>query len=411
MRACLHGQNGREFLLLDARQRVEDSRREIARATALRTFASLQSGDGQFGDVASDTLVSFNFASDSTAHALVTGGAGFIGSHCVLALLQHGYAVTTIDNLSRGNVGAIRALKFNARKGSFRVVHGDLGRIQDVEAAFRNTNMPVDVVFHFAAIAYVGESMADPLKYYSNITSNTVNLLRVMHSLGVKILIYSSTCAVYGNVDSLPITESTPTKPINPYGRSKLYAENAIKDYASSNPNFKAAILRYFNVFGSDPEGLIGELPRAELREHGRISGACFDAALKNIDKLTVMGTQFPTRDGTTVRDFVHVVDLVDAHITVMEANRLENPPVLYNVGTGNGISMREFVESCKNVTGVDVDVYYRAEPRPGDYAKVYANVDKIRRELGWVAKYTDLSESLMHAWVFRKKLKSGAWL
>lgn len=411
MRACLCGQNGREFLLLDARQRVDDSRRENARTTVSRMFASLQSGDGQFGDVVSDTLVSFNFASDKKAHALVTGGAGFIGSHCVLALLQHGYAVTTIDNLSRGNVGAIQALKSNARKGSFRVVYGDLGRIQDVEAAFRGTNMPVDVVFHFAAVAYVGESMADPLKYYSNITSNTVNLLRVMHSLGVKKLIYSSTCAVYGNVDSLPITESTPTKPINPYGRSKLYAENAIKDYASSNPYFKAAILRYFNVFGSDPEGLIGEFPRAELREHGRISGACFDVALKNIHRLTVMGAKFPTRDGTTVRDFVHVVDLVDAHIAVMEANRLENPPVLYNVGTGNGISMREFVETCKKVTGVDIEVFYRPEPRPGDYAEVYANVDKIRRELGWVAKYTDLRESLMHAWVFRKRLKNSEWL
>ena len=164
--------------------------------------------------------------------------------------------------------------------------------------------MPVDVVFHFAAIAYVGESMADPVRYYSNITTNTVNLLRVMQAKDVRKMIYSSTCATYGNVEKLPITESTPTRPINPYGKSKLYAENAIKDYALANPKFKASILRYFNVFGGDPEGVLGELPRAELREHGRISGACFDAAMKNIDKLTVMGTKHPTRDGTTIRDF-----------------------------------------------------------------------------------------------------------
>ena len=232
-----------------------------------------------------------------------------------------------MDNLSRGNGGAIAALKRTADEGSFRVVEGDLGRVEDIERAFTGSNLGVDVVFHFAAIAYVGESMADPLRYYRNITVNTVNLLRVMDAYGVNNMIYSSTCATYGNVEKLPITESTPTKPINPYGKSKLYAENVIKDYALTNPKFKTAILRYFNVFGSDPDGVLGELPRAELREHGRISGACFDAAMGKVDKLTVMGTKHPTRDGTTIRDFVHVIDLVDAHIAVAEKNKWDNPP------------------------------------------------------------------------------------
>ena len=369
-------------------------------------FVSAISGDWGALD---DARRAFTFARDRKAHVLVTGGAGFIGSHCVNALLKLGYAVTTVDNLSRGNAGAIRALRKVAPKGSFRAVYGDLGIVEDVDAAFGNTNMPVDVVFHFAAIAYVGESMADPLRYYSNITTNTVNLLRVMSAREVANLIYSSTCATYGNVEKLPITESTPTKPINPYGKSKLYAENAIEDYALANPKFKAAILRYFNVFGSDPEGTFGELPRMDLRAHGRISSACFDAALKNIDELTVMGTRHPTRDGTTIRDFVHVVDLVEAHIAVAEKNKFDNPPSLYNVGTGSCVSMREFVETCKTVTRADIKIHYRAEPRPGDYAEVYANVDKIKHELGWEAKYTDLHESLTHAWKFRKS-KGDTW-
>ena len=353
----------------------------------------------------------FEFRTDLKAHILVTGGAGFIGSHCVLALLQRGYAVSTVDNLSRGNKAAISALRKLATPGSFRAVYGDLGSSQDVEAVFKSANVPIYAVFHFAAIAYVAESVEDPLRYYSNITTNTINLLHVMSSLGVSKLVYSSTCATYGNVERLPITELTPTNPINPYGKSKLYAENAIRDYARANGQFKATILRYFNVFGSDPEGRIGELPRPELRKHDRISGACFDVALRRMNRLTIMGTEHPTRDGTTVRDFVHVVDLVNAHIAVMENDKWDNPPSLYNVGTGHGVSMREFVESCKAVTGQDIDVYFRKEPRPGDYAEVYANVDKIKRELGWSAKYTNLSESLSHAWNFRKEVAlKGVW-
>ena len=346
----------------------------------------------------------FMFDRKYTTHAFVTGGAGFIGSHCILSLLERGYAVTTLDNFSRGNVGAIVALRKLAPHGSFQAIYGDLGRIEDIEQALESANLQVDVVFHFAAIAYVGESMVDPLRYYSNVTTNTVNLLRAMDTVRVTKLIYSSTCATYGNVDDLPITELTPTNPINPYGKSKLYAENAIRDYASSNPKFQSAILRYFNVFGSDPEGRIGELPRLELRKHGRISGACFDAALGATDELIIMGTKYPTRDGTTIRDFVHVVDLVDAHIAVLEKSKCENPPTLYNVGTGRGVSMREFTHACKTVTGQNIIVSYRDEPRLGDYAEVYANVDKIQREIGWLAKYTNLSESLSHAWMFQKQ-------
>jgi UDP-arabinose 4-epimerase len=215
-------------------------------------------------------------------------------------------------------------------------------------------------------------------------------------------LIYSSTCATYGNPEQLPITELTPPAPINPYGRAKLMAEQAVKDYAAATPAFDAAILRYFNVFGADPGGALGELPRAELRSQGRISSACYDAALGLIPELTIMGTDFPTKDGTCVRDYVHVTDLVDAHIAVIPA--LANPPVLYNVGTGRGVTVREFVNACLKVTGAPIKVREQKAARAGDYAEVFADVSKIKNDLNWSASFTDLEASMRHAWRWRQQ-------
>ena len=350
-------------------------------------------------------------ADRTKSHVLVTGGAGFIGSHGTLKLIEEGHVVTIIDNLSRGNEGALRALKREiSRQGkskrSLRVIHGDLGDVNVLNAAF-DTSPKLDKVIHFAAVAYVGESMADPNKYYKNVTSNTATLLQAMDRFNVNELIYSSTCATYGNPEVLPITEKTPTVPINPYGKSKLFAEEAIRDYAFANPEFRAVILRYFNVFGSDPKGRLGEYPRPELRKHGRISGACFDAALGNIEHLLVMGTNHATRDGTCVRDFIHVTDLIDAHVLAMEKGTT-NPPSLYNIGTGRGVSVKEFVEACKKVTKMPIKIVEQKEARPGDYAEVYANVDKIEKELGWKARYLDIEESLGHAWKWRKKHRNG---
>lgn len=346
----------------------------------------------------------FKFEHAHKIHALVTGGAGFIGSHCVVELLRKGYVVTILDNLSRGSLFTIKQIKTIAPMGTLRVVIGDLGDTDDVEFAFMGSNRAVDVVFHFAAVAHVGESVVYPLKYYLNITANTLNLLRVMDAAGVEKLVYSSTCATYGNAENLPITEITPVRPISPYGKSKLFAEEAIKDYAKSNPRFQSVILRYFNVVGSDPRGRIGEITRSELRQYSRISTACFDAALGKTDGLSVLGTTYPTRDGTAIRDFIHVNDLVDAHIAVAFKQKWDNPPSLYNVGTGTGVSIREFVEACKMATKKDISVNYQEEARPGDNAEVYASVDKIQRDLTWSAKYTNLTESLSHAWKWYKK-------
>ena len=230
-------------------------------------------------------------------------------------------------------------------------------------------------------------------------------LLEAMGAARVRRLIYSSTCATYGNPATLPITEATPAEPIHPYGRAKLMAEQAVKDYAHATPDVKAAILRYFHVFGAVPEGRLGELPRAELRSQGRISSACYDAALGLIPELTIMGTDFPTRDGTCVRDYVHVTDLVDAHMAVVPA--VANPPALWNVGTGRGVTVREFVNACLKVTGADIRVREQKAARPGDYAEVFADVSKIKTDLGWSAQYTDLEASMRHAWSWRQKHKT----
>ncbi|KAG2428196.1 hypothetical protein HXX76_011876 [Chlamydomonas incerta] len=261
------------------------------------------------------------------------------------------------------------------------------------------------LAFPFAVVE-AGESMRDPLQYYKNVTVNTVNVLDCMAAAGIKQLVYSSTCAVYGNPESLPVTEATPPKPINPYGQSKLMAEEVIRWYARSQPDFKSIILRYFNVYGSDPAGRLGEYPRPELRAQARISGACMDAALGLVPSLTVKGTKHPTKDGTCVRDYIHVMDLISAHVAGM--GRLANPPPLYNIGTGRGVSVKEFVDACKKVTGRNIQVIYQEEARPGDYAEVWSDVAKINNELGWRANYTDIEEGLRHAWNWRLEHPDG---
>ena len=340
-----------------------------------------------------------DFSDPWSAHVLVTGGAGFIGSHAALALLESGSRVTVLDNLSRGNMGAYRVLEGEATRKQIQFWNVDLG---DKESLCRNLKRSsVNVVMHFAAIAYVSESVADPLKYYANITSSTVNLLECMREAGVKNLVYSSTCATYGNPEALPITESTPPHPINPYGKAKLMSEEVIRDFAAQNPDFRSGILRYFNVYGSDPQGRLGEYPRPDLARFGRITGACMSAALGLVPELTVMGTRHPTKDGSCVRDFIHVTDLVDAHVLLMP--KLANPPVLFNVGTGRGVSVMELVAACKKATGQNISVRMQEEARPGDPAEVWADPAAVEAFLGWRAKYTDVTEGLGHMWSWRR--------
>ncbi|CAL9076551.1 unnamed protein product [Musa textilis] len=337
-------------------------------------------------------------------HVLVTGGAGYIGSHAVLRLLKDSYRVTIVDNLSRGNIGAIKVLQaLFPEPGRLQFIYADLGNAKAVNKIFAENTF--DAVMHFAAVAYVGESMLEPLRYYHNITANTLAVLEAMAVHGVKTLIYSSTCATYGEPEKMAITEETPQVPINPYGKAKKMAEDIILDF-SKNSDMGVMILRYFNVIGSDPEGRLGEAPRPELREHGRISGACFDAALGIIPGLKVKGTDYPTRDGTCIRDYIDVTDLVDAHVKALD-NAKPRSVGIYNVGTGKGITVKEFVEACKKATGADIKVEYLSR-RPGDYAEVYSDPSKINRELNWTAHYTDLEKSLSIAWRWQKSHRNG---
>jgi len=339
-------------------------------------------------------------------HVLVTGGAGYIGSHATLRLLKDNYRVTIVDNLSRGNMGAIRALqRLFPEPGRLQFIYADLGDAKAVNKVFSENAF--DAVMHFAAVAYVGESTMEPLRYYHNITSNTLTVLEAMAAHNVNTLIYSSTCATYGEPDTMPIVETTPQNPINPYGKAKKMAEDIILDFSKSKgSNMAVMILRYFNVIGSDSEGRLGEAPRPELREHGRISGACFDAALGIIPGLKVRGTDYPTTDGTCIRDYIDVTDLVDAHVKAL-GKAQPGKVGIYNVGTGQGRSVKEFVEACKQATGVSIKVDYLPR-RPGDYAEVYSDPSKILNELNWTARYTDLRESLSMAWKWQKAHPRG---
>ncbi|XP_020673180.1 probable UDP-arabinose 4-epimerase 2 [Dendrobium catenatum] len=337
-------------------------------------------------------------------HVLVTGGAGYIGSHAALRLLKDSYRVTIVDNLSRGNMGAIKALQEQfAEPSRLQFIFADLGNAKAVRKIFSENAF--DAVMHFAAVAYVGESMLEPLRYYRNITANTLILLEAMATHDVKTLIYSSTCATYGQPEKMPITEETPQVPINPYGKAKKMAEDIILDF-SKKSNMGVTILRYFNVIGSDPDGMLGESPKPELREHGRISGACFDAALGIIPGLKVKGTDYETSDGTCVRDYIDVTDLVDAHVKALDKAE-PNKVGIYNVGTGKGRTVKEFVEACKKATGVEIQVEY-LNRRPGDYAEVYSDPSRIQRELNWTAQNTDLLKSLQVSWNWQKYHRHG---
>ncbi|KAL6287074.1 hypothetical protein ACE6H2_011464 [Prunus campanulata] len=302
----------------------------------------------------------FSYHEAGVTHVLVTGGAGYIGSHAALRLLKDSYRVTIVDNLSRGNIGAVRVLqKLFPEPGRLQFIYADLGDAKAVNKIFSENAF--DAVMHFAAVAYVGESTLEPLRYYHNITSNTLLVLEAMAAHNVKTLIYSSTCATYGEPKKMPITEETTQVPINPYGKAKKMAEDIILDF-SKNSDMGVMILRYFNVIGSDPEGKLGEAPRPELREQGRISGACFDAARGIIPGLKII--------------FIA------------------------------GSSVKEFVEACKKATGVDIKVEYLSR-RPGDYAKVYSDPSKVRQKLNWTAHYT-LQESLQIAWRWQKSHLNG---
>lgn len=320
---------------------------------------------------------------------LVTGGAGYIGSHVVKALKHSGHDLVVYDNLSTGHAEAIKAGE---------LVVGDLADELKLDILF--TRHKFDAVIHFAGSIIVPESVADPLKYYSNNTANSLQLLNLCKRHKVEKFIFSSTAAVYGMPENNICDEMTSTKPINPYGESKLMTEKMLKHYSESS-DFNYVALRYFNVAGADPEGEIGQsFPDATHL----IKVAC-EAACGKRDHLKIFGTDYPTADGSCVRDYIHVSDLADAHVKALDYLIQGGKSQILNCGYGHGFSVKEVISKVKKVTGVDFKVI-EAPARAGDPASLTAKADRIREILGWRPKYDDLEFIIKCAYQWEKNKK-----
>jgi UDP-glucose 4-epimerase len=323
-------------------------------------------------------------------HVLVAGGAGYIGSHMLKHLHRKGYAVTTLDNLSLGHRDAVL-------HGDF--IHADLLDRDGLSRVLSSRKF--DLVMHFAASAYIGESVENPRKYYTNNVIGTLNLLHAMLDAGVTRLIFSSSCATYGIHDEL-ITEEHPQRPINPYGRTKLLIEDALRDYASVY-GLHSANLRYFNAAGADLEGELKERHDPEthliplvLREAARV----IRGGDREATKLTVLGDDYPTADGTCIRDYIHVDDICAAHTAAAERvlSGASTGFSAWNLGTESGASVIEVINAARRVTGADI-VYHVVPRRPGDPPRLIASSHKAREELGWIPKVPRLEAIIASAW------------
>lgn len=320
---------------------------------------------------------------------LVTGGAGYIGSHAVAELLDAGYNVIVLDNLENGFIELVdKRAKF---------YKGDIREIESFENIFIENK--IDTVMNFAGYIKVGESVEQPNKYYINNTYGVMNIVEVMKKYGVKNIVFSSTAAVYGEVKSDGLVyEDYPTNPINPYGASKLMAERVIIDAAKAH-GLNYAIFRYFNVGGAHEKYHIGQKGDGVTA----LIPIILQVAKGEREKLEVYGNDYPTKDGTGIRDYIHVVDLVRAHIAAIPALEKDISGI-YNLGNGNGFSVLEMLESAREVTGEKIDAKF-VERRAGDPASVVAASDKAREILGWKPEYTDVKKIIETAWSWYKKL------
>lgn len=319
---------------------------------------------------------------------LVTGGAGYIGSHTCKALAQAGYLPISYDNLSRGFRDAVRYGP---------LVVGDIADRATLDAALAE-HKPV-AILHFAAVAYVGESMADPLLYYRNNTAGALSLIEAALAAGIDKLVFSSTCATYGVPKTLPIDEDTPQIPINPYGRSKRMVEQMLQDIGAVTP-LRSVALRYFNACGTDPDGEIGENHDPETH----LLPLAINAALGLGPALQVFGNDYPTPDGTCIRDYIHVTDLADAHLRALTYLEKGGATTAINLGTGSGFSIREILTAVERVLGTPVP-HTISPRRPGDPPSLVALADKARDVLGWEPKHSDIETVVKTAaaWARRK--------
>lgn len=327
-------------------------------------------------------------------NVLVTGGAGYIGSHAVKSLRLAGHRVVAVDNLSRGFRAAVT--------GDTPLVVHELGDWEHITRILRGNR--IDCVMHFAALAYVGESVDDPLRYYRNNTAHALELLHAMRLAGVRKFVFSSTCATYGepSPEHIPIREDCPQRPINPYGWSKFFVERALLDHCRATPDFACAILRYFNVAGADRETEIGEAHNPETH----LIPIVLQAALGLRPHVEIYGTDYPTPDGTCIRDYIHVEDLIAAHLQCMD-RLTPGTPMVYNLGIGRGHSVREIIAAAERVAGGKIRVV-EGPRRPGDPPRLFADPSRIQRDLGWTAKITAVDDIIESAWKWLSRHPQG---
>ncbi len=333
---------------------------------------------------------------------LVTGGAGYIGSHTTLALLEAGHDVVVLDNFSNSfPESLIRVSKLAGKEPV--VIEGDLTDKALLEELFLQ-HAEISCVVHFAALKAVGESTEFPLKYYHNNVSGSITLLQAMESAEVKNLVFSSSCTVYGEPQKVPLDESHPVGIVSsPYGRSKFQLEEIIRDHGSAKQDFKAAVLRYFNPVGAHPSGEIGEDPQGI--PDNLVPFVC-QVATGQREKLRVFGSDYPTRDGTAIRDYLHVVDLADAHLKAIGALEKMGQGFICNLGTGRGSSVLEVIAAFEEATGKKIP-YELVDRRPGDVTEAWANPYLAEKLLGWRTA-RNLGEMLADAWRWQSRNPSG---
>lgn len=335
-------------------------------------------------------------------HILVTGGAGYIGSHTCLELLDQGHEITVVDNLCNSTSESLRRVEeLTGKKIGLEVV--DLRDKDQLKSSFYKKNQPVEAVIHFAGLKAVGESVEKPLLYYQNNIEGTLSLCEVMAECGVNNLIFSSSATVYGDPETVPITEDFRLSCTNPYGRTKLMIEEILGDLCVADSQFNVVLLRYFNPVGAHPSGQIGEDPAGIPNN---LTPYITQVAIGKLEKLSIYGDDYPTPDGTGVRDYIHVVDLARGHVKAL--GKIEENPgiVTYNLGTGQGYSVLEMVRAFEKASGKQIACQIVGR-RPGDIASCYADPSKAAEELGWRAEF-GLDEMCRDGWNWQKRNPDG---
>lgn len=326
---------------------------------------------------------------------LLTGGNGFIGSHTAVALLERGHSVSIVDNMCNSSP-QVRDRITEITGKECKIYTEDVRDQKALDRIFSENEY--DAVVHMAGLKAVGESVSKPMVYYSNNVSGTITLCEAMERHGVKNIVFSSSATVYGACDRVPITEGAPVGTTNPYGRTKLMIEDILRDIAAADPAWKVMILRYFNPIGAHSSGRIGERPAGVPNN---LMPYITQVATGRCEKLTVFGNDYPTKDGTGVRDYIHIMDLAEGHVVALEKQMELSPFSIFNLGTGTGYSVLEVIKSFEAATGLTVP-YEVAPRRAGDVAVCYADASKAERELGWRTKHT-LADMCRDAWNWQK--------